>query len=262
MKLLSAVGSAAIARFQVIQYVTAMLAGVVWSALHPSNWTPPIRDVLARQVYFTGVQALRFTCQVGLLVGVSIVVQAQLWLGRVGQTKLLGPILVTVVIRELGPLAANLIVIGRSGNAVATELGGMQTRGEVRVLDALGLDPLIYLVVPRVIGIGIAVFCLTIVFIAASFISGYLCGGLFGVRTGPPGLFINSVAAAVGPADVVNLLVKSIVTGLLSGVICCLEGLSVGHDATLIPRACTRAVQGSILALFIVAAAVSLMTYM
>ena len=262
MKLVSAVGSIAINRLRVIQYIAAMVAAVVWNSIRPSTWTAPIRDVLARQVYFTGVQAMRFTCQVGLLVGVSIVVQVQLWLGRVGQSKLLGPILVTVVIRELGPLAANLIVIGRSGNAIATELGGMQNRGEVRVLDALGLDPLLYLILPRVMGIAISVFCLTIVFIAAALVSGYLCGGIFGVRTGPPGLFINSVAQAVGAADVVNLVVKAILTGLLTGVICCLEGLSVGHDATQIPRACTRAVQGSILALFVVAAGVSLMTYM
>lgn len=262
MKGPAGIGSTAVDRVLGIRYLAAVIAAVMRNAALPSSWKAPVRDVFARQIYFTGVQAVNFTLQVGLLVGVSIVVQVQLWLSRVGQSKLLGPILVTVVIRELGPLAANLIVIGRSGNAVAAELGGMQFRGEVRVLEALGLDPLIYLVLPRVLGMAISVFCLTIVFIAGSLVSGYICGGLFGVRVGPPGLFVDSLAGAIGLADVFNLLVKSFGIGLLAGAICCIEGLRVGTDANQIPQACTRAVQGSILALFFVSAVVSLLTYL
>jgi phospholipid/cholesterol/gamma-HCH transport system permease protein len=262
MKGLAGVGASALDRVAGIRYLAAVVAAVLRSALQPANWTAPVRDVLARQIYFTGIQAVHFTLEVGLLVGVSIVVQVQLWLTRVGQSNLLGPILVTVVIRELGPLAANLIVIGRSGNAVAAELGGMAYRGEVRVLDAMGLDPMIYLVLPRALGMAISVFCLTVVFIAGSLISGYLCGYLFGVRVGPPGLFVTSLAGALGLADVFNLLVKSLASGLLAGTICCVAGLSVGNDANQIPRACTQAVQGSILALFLVSAVASLMTYL
>src|SRR3712207_9576670 len=65
------------------------------------SWRRTVRDVLARQVLYSGVEATPFTVVVAFLVGVSIVVQVQLWVRKVGQSQLIGPLLVAVVIREL-----------------------------------------------------------------------------------------------------------------------------------------------------------------
>lgn len=145
--------------------IFAVVATVLMAMVRPDTWRRTVRLALARQIFQCGVEAVGFTSVMAAIVGVLVVVQVQLWLVRVGQTALLGPVLVTVVIRELGPLLANLVVLVRSGTAMAAELGNMRIAGEVRVLDSQGLDPLLFLVLPRALGFTISVFCLAIIFI-------------------------------------------------------------------------------------------------
>ena len=244
----------------------AHLAAVVWGsvalAVRPRYWPLTVRDVLARQILFTGVEAVRFISLVAFVVGISVVVQAQVWLSRVGQTALVGPLLVAVVIRELGPLLTNFLVIGRSGTAITTELASMRVNGEVRVLDAQGLDPFTYLVLPRVIGVMVSVFCLTIIFIVVSFASGFLSALLMGVAPGGVTLFLHGVLNAITPADVFNVLAKTLVPGLMTGAICCTEGLGIQGAATEVPQAAGRAVIKAVGALFVVSALVSILTYL
>jgi len=238
------------------------MAATVRLGLTPRYWTPPVRDVFARQIYFTGVEAVPFVSTVALMAGMAIVVQAQFWLNKVGQSALVGPLLVAVVIRELGPLLTNFIVIGRSGTAIASELASMRVNHEVKVLDSQGLDPFVYLVLPRVLGIMVSVFCLTIVFIALSFVSGFLCGAMLGLTRNAPDVFIRAVFGAITPADVLNLLAKTILPGLLTGAICCSEGMSVQGAVTEVPQATGRAVAKSVGGVFAVSAIVSILTYM
>ncbi len=245
---------------------TIRLFAVAWTVLllaaRPRTWPRTVRAVFARQILFTGVEALKFVSLVALITGVSVVVQAQLWLGKTGQSALLGPILVMVIIREAAPLLVNFIVIGRSGNAIATELASMKINGEIRVLEAQGLDTLAYLAVPRVLGMAVSVFCLTIAFIAVSFASGFCCGLLMGVGSGDPRLFVDSILKDVHLPDVFSLLAKTLIPGMLTSTICILEGLSVQRAITEVPQAATRAVVRSIAALFLVSVIVSLLSYM
>lgn len=244
----------------------ADLAAVAFTTLthtlRPSTWPRTTRDVFARQVLFTAIEAVGFVCLIAVMVGISIVVQVQLWLSKVGQSELLGPLLVAVVIREAAPLLVNFVVIGRSGTAIASELASMRVAGEVRVLDAQGLDPFTYLVVPRVLSVAVAVFCLTIIFIVVSFAAGFLSGVLLGAQTGGPGVFTESVFAAIRPRDIVNLLAKTVLPGLLTGAICCTEGLSVRGSITEVPQATTRGLVRSVAALFVISALVSVLTYL
>ena len=114
----------------------AVLGAVLVLAMQPRQWRRTVRAVFARQFLFTGVGAAKFTVVLAALAGVLVVVQATVWLGRVGMAHLSGPLLVAVMVRELGPLLANLVVIVNSGGAMATELGLMKLRGDVRVLEA------------------------------------------------------------------------------------------------------------------------------
>ena len=260
-KWLGRTGSGFLHRWLFVRYITAIVATVVAKSLRPSSWPLTTRNVLARQVLFTGFDALRFVGFVAIMIGLAVVVQAQLWLNKVGQSELLGPILVAVVVRELAPLLTNVIVIARSGTAISTELGNMNVSGEVHVLDSLGLDPFMYLLMPRVLGVAISVFCLTVFFIFMAFLSGYLAGMLLSISSGQPSVFFGSVLNALQPADVVNLLVKTLVPGLLTGAICANEGFGVHVSITEVPQATTRAVVRSITTLFIVSGITSALTY-
>ena len=256
------IGAGTIQRWRGLRYLLAVAWTVVIVAARRSTWNRSVRNVLARQILFTGFDATRFVSLIAFMVGISIVVQTQVWLTAVGQTQLLGPVLVMVVVREVGPLLANFVVIGRSGTAIATEIGNMKVNGEIRALDAMGLDPFIYLVVTRAFGVALSVFCLTVVFVAVSFFSGYVSGLLLGMTAMEPSRFIDTVFGAVRPADALNLFVKTLIPGLLTGVICTTEGMSVGSAVTEVPQAATRGVVRSTTALFITSALVSLVTYL
>src|SRR5262249_36849962 len=88
-------------------YLAGLTYAVLLAMLRPSTWRGPVREVLVRQVYFTGVQALGSVAWVAILVGLGVVLQTRLWLSQFGQTALLGPVLVVVVVRELSPLLVN-----------------------------------------------------------------------------------------------------------------------------------------------------------
>ena len=197
-----------------------------------------------------------------MLIGVSIVAQANLWLRTLGQTHLLGPILVTVIIRELGPLLSNLVVIGRSGTAIATELANMKVNGEVELLDAMGLDPFVYLVIPRVLGFAVSVFCLTVLFLVVSLTSGYVVSILINARPLRPFQFMETLGASLKPGDSILLLVKTILPALVAGAICCTEGLSVSNSVTDVPKATTSSLQRSAFMLFLISAMASFLSYL
>ena len=256
MKGLAALGHHTITRFRSVTYLLAVAFAVLQAAVKPRHWPRPVRNVLARQILFTGYEAARFVALIALLVGLSVVLQAQMFLRKFGQSDLLGPILVMVLIREIGPLLTNFVVIGRSGTAIATEMASMKVNGEVRVLDAQGLDPFLYLVLPRVLGTALSIFCLSVIFVSVAFLSGFFSGLLLGAQTGGPGVFVDSVFSSMTKADVINLLIKSFAPGLLTGVICCTEGLSVQGALTEVPQAASRAVVRSMIALFITSALV------
>jgi phospholipid/cholesterol/gamma-HCH transport system permease protein len=247
-------------RLRALRNLAAVAISAVWLGMRPGSWPRTVRTVLARQIFFTGVQAVLFMTGLAVFVGLGVVVQAQFWMARLGQSELLGPFLVIVIVREIGPLLVNLVVIGRSGTAMATELGSMSIRNEVKVLDAQGLDPMIYLVMPRILGTAISVFCLAVLFAVVSLGSGYFCGLLLGVGRGSVGLFLFSVMKSLTPADILNLLAKTLAPGLLVGAICCVEGLAVRY-VTEVPQAATRCVVRANFTVFMICAVVSLLTY-
>lgn len=252
-------GGRTLRQWRFIRDIAAIVAGVVWLAVRPRNWPRTVRAILARQIIFTGVDAIGLTLTIACLAGISVVAQIQMWLG--GESAMLGPILVTVIVREAGPLLVNLLVISRSGTAIAAELANMRVHGETDVLEAQGIDPMTYLVMPRVLAITVSVFCLTLFFACVSLLSGYIFGVFLGVTPPEPSLFRTGVFTAIAARDIWNLLAKTVLAGLLVGTICCNEGLMVQGSVTDVPRAATGGVVKSIITVVLVSAIVSVLTY-
>jgi phospholipid/cholesterol/gamma-HCH transport system permease protein len=261
MKAPGRVGSFALAQLRQAQYLAAVLATTLFLGAQPRRWQRTVRGAFAQQVLLSGVESIRFILILAFLVGISVVVQLDVWTGKLGQSQKLGPLLVAVVARELGPLFANFVLIVRGGSAIATELGLMRAGGEVRVLEAQGIEPLLFLVMPRVLGMAVSAFCLTVIFVVVAFASGYGFGVFIGQASGDPTVFVNGVFKAVHPGDGLGFLVKCLAPALLTGVICTTEGLSVEGGATEVPSAVRRALARSLGALFITSAAVSLLVY-
>jgi len=261
MGLLSNVGAALVDWLRQLMRLIAVLTTVAIMSTRPRHWARTVRNVLSRQILFTGVQAVPLIVGVAFVVGISIVMQAQVWLARVGQKQLLGPLLVVVLVREFAPVLANLVVIVRSASAVAAEMANMKLSGEVHLLDAQGLDPLVYLMMPRVVGMAICVLGLSLTFVVVSLTSGFVFGQLIGAPVRPHE-FADSVLGSIGLADILNLLSKSVIPGAITATICCMEGLNVGTAQTEIPRATSRGLERSVIAMFVIAAVVSVLTYL
>lgn len=248
-------------QFEELRHAAAVVGTVLGLSFLPRYWGPTARNLFARQVLAVGVEPLGFVCVVAAFVGMSVVVQLAFWAGQSGQSQLLGPLLVTVVARELGPLLTNMIVIVRSSSAMATELGVLKISGEAHVLEAETNDPFLHLVVPRVLGVAVSTFCLTIVFVLVALASGFLVGAWLGKGSRDFWFFTNTVLSALHPQDVVSILAKSMLPALFTSASCCIGGLGVGLVSD-IPHATQKALTRSIAGLFLISAVVSLLTYL
>ena len=262
MRVMGRLGEWVWAQWDELRHAAAVIGTVLCVCIRSQYWVRPVRKAFARQVLSIGVEPLWFVGAVAVFVGISVVVQLTFWVGEVGQSQLLGPLLVAVVARELGPVLINLIVIVRSGSAMTTELGVMKINGEVRALEAQGGDPFLQLVMPRVLGTAVSTFCLTIVFILVAFASGYLFAAWAGMGSRDLFLFADTVSSAVQPKDVFNILAKSILPALFASACCCVGGLGVGGSVAEIPHATQRALTRSVAGLFVISATVSLLTYL
>lgn len=250
------------AQWHEVRHVAAVIGTVLYVGARPRYWRRTVRSALARQVVAIGVESVGFVCGVALFVGIAVVVQLASWIGEAGQSQLLGPILVTVVARELGPVLINLVLIVRSGSAMATELGILKIGGRVHELEAQGIAPFIYLVMPRVLGAAVSAFCLTIIFILVAFASGYLFGAMLGKGSLDLVLFADSVSNAIHPKDVLNVAGKSILPALFASACCCIGGLGIGASVMDVPRVTQHALARSVVGLFVIAAVVTLLTYL
>ena len=261
MNTIAQIGLSSLNIFQEIRYQVAVILAVLSTSIKKRYWTKTVRIELARQIYSSGVESIGFVAYIAFAVGISFVAQALVWTEKVGQTTLLGPLFVTVLIRETVPILNNILAITRNGTAMTTELGNMKISGNVQVLDAQGLDPFIYLVMPRVLGLMIAVFCLNVVFILVSFSTGYIAALLLSSDIADPSSFIHNILTSVSFVDFVSLFVKSIIPALFTGSICCTEGLRVDRSVSEVPLATKRALSHSVRALFMTTMIISLLMY-
>ena len=213
-----------------------------------------IRPLLRQQIHRTGVRLLPMVGFLALALGLVIIGQTVALLTRVGAQDLIGTVMVAVVVRELGPLIAALIVLARVGTATVIELGTARALGEVEALEALGIDPIHYLVMPRVLALGISIVALTVYFILGAVSSGYLFAFLQDVPL-PPAEYFQQLARALLWQDFVLLALKGVVFGSVIATVTCYEGLAQPLQLQEVAAATTRAVVYSVVVCVLIDAA-------
>jgi phospholipid/cholesterol/gamma-HCH transport system permease protein len=172
-------------------------------------------------LYEGGVRALPAVLVAAILVGLGMVFQALFWLGSVGQESLVGPLLTTVLVREVAPVVVGLLLVGRSGTATLVILGTHQREGRIAALDAQGIDPLLLLVLPRVAALAVAGLCLSILFVAAALLAGWSVSWALS----PVGVslfdLLGDVLRAMGPSNFVLLPLKGVLIGVVVALVAC-----------------------------------------
>jgi len=174
-------------------------------------------------------------------------------------TAMVGRVLSHVLVRELAPLITAILVILRSGGAIAVELGYMSWRGEVEALETLGVDPTKFLLLPRFAGLSVAVVSLTMLYVVAAAGAALVTGQFFGMVPSL-GYFSTNIELFLYPEDLLIALIKSLLFGGTIASISCYHGLSVRQDLTEVPRRASRALVEALSWCTIIGVAITLIT--
>ncbi len=216
-------------------------------------------QVTSIQIYFTCIQALPIVFFLSLFVVAVFISQADNFIDNSEASKWVANLFVLIVVRELAPLLTTLVVVGRSGTAIASELASMTANEEIHALEMMGVDPIHYLVIPRLIALTISVVCLSIMFSLFSLFFAMVLG--FYNQGISPVSFMQGVTGFLTGFDILLNLVKSALFGMLVALICSFCGLSTRGMQTEIPQATTHAVISSVFWCFVFSTLVTVMVY-
>jgi phospholipid/cholesterol/gamma-HCH transport system permease protein len=228
-----------------VSFVGELGAALVWAVSHPRKvrWQDTFRVAEA-----AGVDALPIVALISFLMGLIMAFQAAIPLRQFGADIFVANLVGLAMLRELGPLMTAIILAGRSGSAFAAELGTMKVREELDALITMGLDPVRFLVVTRVI----AAVLMTPLLTVFSNLLGLVGGSLVLLSLGFPLItFFHQVQSAVSYGDLLGGLAKSFVFGVLVAAIGCLRGLQTKTGASAVGESTTRAVVSGIILIVI-----------
>jgi len=200
-----------------------------------------------------GAMALPIVSLISFLVGLIMAYQAAVQLRQFGADIYVADLVGLSVVREMGPMMAAIILAGRTGAAFAATLANMKANEEIDALETLGISAVRFLVLPRLIALGIMMPLLTLYANGVGILGGMAVGA--GVLNIPPTAYWIQTQSIVDLSDVNTGLIKAIFFGMLIGLSGCLRGLQAERSAAGVGRAATSAVVTSIL-LIIVADAV------
>ena len=216
----------------------------LWSAAkHPAR-------VRWKDVWYTceqvGVNALPIVALISFLLGIILAFQAAVPMRQFGAELFVADLVGLSILRELGPLMTAILLAGRSGAAFAAEIGTMTVNQEVDALTTMGLDPVRFLVTPRIIAALLMTPLLTLFADLISLLGGAMTLQSFSI---PFVTFVHEVEAIVDYSDFMAGFVKSFVFAILIAGIGCLRGLQTAAGASAVGDATTRAVVSGIVLL-------------
>lgn len=216
---------------------------------------PATRRALVSQLMFTGIDALPVIILLALAIGVTFGAPFVLLAGRLDEAEL-APLLVRILGLELGPLLTAIILIGRSGSAMAVDLANMRLHGEVAALEQLGINLNDFFVAPRLLGASISQLVLATYF---TFVA--LFGGMSLATAILGGTDMAAVTVgAIVPADVAIFVIKNLLFGLIIGGAACFSALHVRRSPTEVPQRTQQAIVSSLVLVFLLNGIVAVMT--
>jgi phospholipid/cholesterol/gamma-HCH transport system permease protein len=205
------------------------------------------RHALAAQMVRVGVRSIPIIVLVQVFIGIILALQLAPTLEAYGQLERVADVVAIAIFRELGPLISAIVLSGYAGASIAAELGTMVEAEEIKALRAHALNPIQFLVVPRMWATVVMLVGLCVIADVVGTLGGLLTSW-FVLDIGPV-VYIEYTRAAIDLMDLSTGLIKAGVFGLLISLIACYEGLTVAGGAEGVGRATTATVVKSIVAL-------------
>jgi phospholipid/cholesterol/gamma-HCH transport system permease protein len=178
--------------------------------------------MIVQQVYFIGAKSTNIIVLVGLFTGMVLGLQLYYVMVRFGGQGLVGAAVSLALIRELGPVLAAIMIVARAGSAMTAEIGILRISEQIDALDTMRIDPIRYLISPRVAASIISFPFLTAIFDLVGLIGGYISAVLLlGLNSG---IYMNSIYSNVDMDDITCGFIKPLVFAVLTCTICCYQG--------------------------------------
>ena len=219
---------------------------LLWRALGllPQSWRQ--RRKILDQLFEIGNASLLMACVLSLFIGGVLALQTGPTLAGQGLQGFLGQIVGLAMCRELGPVMMAVLVAGRVGSAMAAEIGSMQVYQEIDALRTMNIDPVQYLVLPRMVAISVALPLLVLFSIQVGWLGGALVSCTNREIAVPFQTYFSSLRGGIETLDLINGLLKSLAFGVVIGAVSCHQGLDTVGGPRGIGRSVTKAVVNSI----------------
>lgn len=231
---------------ELVTFTGEMLAATGYAIMHPRTlrW----RDLL-RTAETAGVNAFGIVVLIGFLIGLILALQSAGPMRQFGAELYIADLVAIAMLRELGPLMTAVMLTGRSASAFAAEMGTMKVNEEINALVTMGLDPVRFLAVPRLI----AAVAMTPFLTVFANLAGLVGGAIVMMSLGFPLItYYNEVLSAVSLGDFVTGIFKAFLFGVLVAGVGCLRGLQTKSGATAVGDSTTSAVVSGIILIVIV----------
>jgi phospholipid/cholesterol/gamma-HCH transport system permease protein len=184
---------------------------------------------MLRQTYFIGMKSIFVVTLTGAFTGMVLGIQGYYSLAKFGATGFLGPAVALSLIRELGPVLTAIMITGRAGSAIAAEIGIMRISEQIDALETMDVDPIRFLVSPKLAASLVSFPLLTAIFDVVGILGGYVTGSL--LLNMNPVLYFSRIESSVVLHDVHGGFIKALVFAAVVTTICCFQGYSTHRRA-------------------------------
>jgi phospholipid/cholesterol/gamma-HCH transport system permease protein len=221
-------------------------------ALRSLTWAfrRPFRlRLVVQQLEFVGVQSLFLVGLVGLFTGMVFALQTVYGFRRFGAENMVGGVVALTLSREMAPVLTAIMVAARAGSGMAAELGNMRASEQIDALETMAVNPVQYLLVPRLIAGLVMVPVLSLLFFCIGLGGAWIVGVY--MLSLDPGIFADRIRTMMVPDDLRQGLIKSVVFGFAVTLIACRHGFYASGGAVGVGQATTRAVVWSVVGVFV-----------
>jgi phospholipid/cholesterol/gamma-HCH transport system permease protein len=210
----------------------------------PLTWRQ--RQKVLDQFFEIGNASLLMVCVLSFFIGAVIALQTGPILVERGMTSAVGGVVGIAIAKELAPVMMAILIAGRIGSAMAAEIGSMRVYQEIDALRTMNIDPIHYLVLPRMLAIAVALPMLVVFSILVGWFGGAVVAEMNSHMGIPFQAFFSDLRSIVAPKDVANGVFKSFCFALIIGAVSCHQGLATIGGPRGIGRSVTKAVVNSI----------------
>lgn len=233
----------------IFEFMDLMFRTIYWTFVGPFRKKPINIKTTVDQMIYMGLNSIIIVFFVTYFTGVVLAMQSAPQLDKMGGLFYVAGLVTVSICRELGPVLTALVLAGRIGAAITAEIGSMKVNEQIEALDTMAIDPVRYLVVPKLVSLLIMLPCLTVIGDFSGIFGGYSIG-VYNLKINP-GLYWQTATKFLDLQDIYTGLLKSVVFAFIIVLIGAYQGFKTRGGAVGVGQATTTSVVTSFIFIII-----------